>query len=139
MATRLRAVGASVDKRPLVGVARLARSWASGCAARWLNQYVSIPAGYQHRWVALRGVAETATDQHGPAVFVLYLREMDTLAPVQRSERMSRVKSKDTKPELAVRQILSRLGFRYRLHDSALPGSPDIVFRRREKIVFVHG
>lgn len=64
---------------------------------------------------------------------------MDTLTPAQRSERMSRVRSKDTKPEMTVRRLVHRMGFRYRLHDRALPGNPDLVFPSRCKIIFVHG
>ena len=64
---------------------------------------------------------------------------MDTLTPEQRSERMSRVRSKDTKPELLVRRIVHGMGFRYRLHRRELPGTPDLVFPKRGKIIFVHG
>lgn len=64
---------------------------------------------------------------------------MDTLAPEQRSERMSRVRGKDTKPELIVRRLLHGLGYRYRLHAGDLPGKPDIVFRGRRKAIYVHG
>lgn len=64
---------------------------------------------------------------------------MDTLTTAERSERMSRVRSKDTKPEITVRSIVHRMGYRYRLHDRSLPGSPDLVFPRRGKIIFVHG
>ena len=63
----------------------------------------------------------------------------DTLSPSQRSERMSRIRSKDTRPELAVRQMVHSMGFRYRLHQSHLPGSPDLVFPARKKIIFIHG
>jgi DNA mismatch endonuclease (patch repair protein) len=52
---------------------------------------------------------------------------------------MSAVRTKDTGPELVVRQILTRLGYRYRLHRKDLPGRPDIVFPRRKKVIFVHG
>lgn len=52
---------------------------------------------------------------------------------------MARVKSRDTGPELTVRRILTRMGHRYRLHRVDLPGTPDIVFIRRRKAVFVHG
>lgn len=52
---------------------------------------------------------------------------------------MSRVRGKDTKPELIVRRIAHRLGFRFRLHRSDLPGRPDLVFPARRKVVFVHG
>jgi DNA mismatch endonuclease (patch repair protein) len=64
---------------------------------------------------------------------------LDTLTPAQRSERMSRVRSKDTKPEMRVRSLVHRMGFRYRLHDRSLPGNPDMVFPSRGKIIFVHG
>ncbi|MFZ1963062.1 MAG: DNA mismatch endonuclease Vsr [Roseiarcus sp.] len=64
---------------------------------------------------------------------------MDTLTPVERSERMSRVRAKDTSPELAVRSTIHRLGYRYRLHARTLPGHPDLVFAMRRKVVFVHG
>lgn len=66
-------------------------------------------------------------------------RPMDTLTTEQRSERMSRIRSKDTKPELAVRGLLHGLGYRYRLHKIGLPGKPDLVFSARKKIIFVHG
>ena len=64
---------------------------------------------------------------------------MDTLTARERSERMSRIKGKDTKPELAVRRLVHRMGYRYRLHGRGLPGRPDMVFARRRKVVFVHG
>ena len=64
---------------------------------------------------------------------------MDNLTARQRSETMRRVHSVDTSPELALRHFLHRLGYRYRLHDSALPGKPDLVFPARRKIIFVHG
>lgn len=52
---------------------------------------------------------------------------------------MSRIRSKNTKPELAVRKYLYARGFRYRLHDSRLPGKPDIVLRKYKTAIFVHG
>ena len=64
---------------------------------------------------------------------------MDTLTPAQRSIVMSRVRSKDSRPELFVRKLVFALGYRYRLHARDLPGHPDIVFRKRSKIIFVHG
>lgn len=64
---------------------------------------------------------------------------MDTMTPEQRSERMSRVRSKDTKPELEVRRLVHSLGYRYRLHGNDLPGHPDLVFRKYRKVIFVHG
>jgi DNA mismatch endonuclease (patch repair protein) len=63
----------------------------------------------------------------------------DTLSPKERSERMSRVRSKNTKPEMSVRQLLFSMGYRYRLHLRAVPGNPDIVFLPRKKAIFVHG
>jgi DNA mismatch endonuclease, patch repair protein len=59
--------------------------------------------------------------------------------PPERSRQMARVRSKDTKPEMAVRRLVHRLGYRYRLHRRDLPGSPDIVFPGRRKVIFVHG
>lgn len=64
---------------------------------------------------------------------------MDSLTKAQRSERMSRVRSKDTGPELCVRRLIHGLGYRYRLHGVGLPGRPDLVFRARRKVVAVHG
>ncbi|MFN4089285.1 MAG: very short patch repair endonuclease [Alphaproteobacteria bacterium] len=52
---------------------------------------------------------------------------------------MQSVKGRDTGPERIVRRILHRAGYRYRLHDRRLPGTPDIVFRSRRKAIFVHG
>ena len=63
----------------------------------------------------------------------------DTLSPTERSERMGRVRSKDTKPEKIIRRLVFSLGFRYRLHDVTLPGKPDLVFRSRRKVIFIHG
>ena len=64
---------------------------------------------------------------------------MDTLSPTQRSERMSRIKARDTKPEMVVRRMLHGLRYRFRLHRRDLPGSPDLVFPSRKKAIFVHG
>jgi DNA mismatch endonuclease (patch repair protein) len=52
---------------------------------------------------------------------------------------MGRIRGKDTKPELVVRSIAHRLGYRFRLHRRDLPGSPDLVFPGRRKVIFVHG
>lgn len=52
---------------------------------------------------------------------------------------MRAVKGADTKPEMAVRRMLHRLGYRYRLHAAGLPGKPDLVFPSRRKVIFVHG
>jgi DNA mismatch endonuclease (patch repair protein) len=64
---------------------------------------------------------------------------MDTLTPAQRSERMSRVKGKNTKPELIMRRLVHSLGYRFRLHGAKLPGRPDLVFAGRKAVIFVHG
>ncbi|MFC5522663.1 very short patch repair endonuclease [Polaromonas jejuensis] len=64
---------------------------------------------------------------------------MDTLTPEARSRLMSRIRGKDTKPELIVRSVLHRLGFRFRIHRKDLPGRPDIVLPRHKKVVLVHG
>lgn len=63
----------------------------------------------------------------------------DTLTKSERSERMSRIRGKDTKPELMVRRVVHGMGYRYRLHRRELPGAPDIVFGRLRKVIFVHG
>lgn len=64
---------------------------------------------------------------------------MDVHSPEQRSFNMSKIKGRDTKPELMVRKWLWIRGYRYRLHDINLPGKPDIVFPGRKKVIFVHG
>lgn len=64
---------------------------------------------------------------------------MDIVSPSRRSQMMGRIRSKDTVPELIVRRIAHRLGYRFRLHRRDLPGSPDLVFVSRKKAVFVHG
>ena len=63
----------------------------------------------------------------------------DTFDKEKRSWVMSRVSSKNTKPEIVVRRMLWSMGFRYRLYVAKLPGKPDIVFPGRKKVVFVHG
>lgn len=64
---------------------------------------------------------------------------MDTLTPKQRRKCMSAIRAKDTKPERVVRRIVHGLGFRFRLHATDLPGKPDLVFRSRHAVIFVHG
>ena len=63
----------------------------------------------------------------------------DVHEPEVRSYNMSRIKAKDTKPEMLVRKFLHARGFRYKLHDKTLPGKPDIVLPKFNTIVFVHG
>ena len=57
----------------------------------------------------------------------------------RRSANMAAIRSKNTKPEVIVRQLVYGLGYRYRLHCKDLPGKPDLVFRSRRKVIFVHG
>lgn len=64
---------------------------------------------------------------------------MDKLTPEQRSRNMSRIRSRDTRPEKLVRSILHHMGFRFRLHRKDLPGRPDIVLPRHHTIILVHG
>ena len=56
-----------------------------------------------------------------------------------RSFNMSRIRSKDTKPEMAVRKYLHALGFRYRLHNKNLPGKPDIYLKKYNTAILIHG
>lgn len=63
----------------------------------------------------------------------------DVLTPAQRSFNMSRIRGKNTAPEMAVRRLVHGMGFRYRLHGAALPGKPDLVFAGRRRVIFVHG
>lgn len=64
---------------------------------------------------------------------------MDTLTREQRSALMSWIRGKGSRPELSVRRVAHRLGFRFRLHRRDLPGAPDLVFPRHRKVIFVHG
>lgn len=64
---------------------------------------------------------------------------MDTLTPDKRSKLMSRVRARDTRPEMAVRRAVHRMGLRFRLHRNDLPGRPDIVLPRHKMAIFVHG
>lgn len=64
---------------------------------------------------------------------------MDRVSRLVRSRIMASVKTKNTLPEMALRQIIHRMGFRYALHRKDLPGRPDLVFVRMQKIIFVHG
>jgi DNA mismatch endonuclease (patch repair protein) len=63
----------------------------------------------------------------------------DTLSTEERSRLMSRIRGKDTKPELVVRRLLHSMGYRFRLHRRDLPGNPDIVLPSRRICIFVHG
>lgn len=63
----------------------------------------------------------------------------ETLTKQQRSRIMAAVKSRNTKPEIVVRRLVHRLGYRFRLHGRDLPGTPDIVLPRLRKVINVHG
>jgi DNA mismatch endonuclease (patch repair protein) len=63
----------------------------------------------------------------------------DVHSPEVRSYNMSRIRSKNTRPELLLRKALFAHGFRYRLHDKSLPGKPDIVLKKYMTAIFVHG
>jgi DNA mismatch endonuclease (patch repair protein) len=63
----------------------------------------------------------------------------DVFTQQKRSEIMSRIKGKDTKPEKIVRSLLHEMGYRFRLHVDNIPGKPDIVLARHHKIIFING
>lgn len=63
----------------------------------------------------------------------------DPCSPQLRSAVMARIRSKNTRPELMVRRYLFRNGFRFRIHDKRLPGTPDIVMPKYRTVIFVHG
>ena len=63
----------------------------------------------------------------------------DIVSPAVRSHMMRAVKSKNTKPEIVVRTVLHRLGFRFRLHRTDLPGKPDLVLPKYRAVIFIHG
>lgn len=63
----------------------------------------------------------------------------DTLSPGARSERMGRIRGKNTGPEMVVRRLVHAMGYRYRIHRKDLPGRPDLAFITRRKVIFVHG
>lgn len=64
---------------------------------------------------------------------------MDTLTPQERSVRMSRVRSRDTKPELLLRKLVWSLGYRYRKNTANIVGRPDLAFPGRRRVIFLHG
>ena len=67
------------------------------------------------------------------------LQVADRLSKATRSRLMSRIRCRDTKPEIIVRKALHCMGFRFRLHDKGLPGKPDIVLPKWKTVIFVHG
>ncbi len=64
---------------------------------------------------------------------------MDVFSREKRSQIMSRISGKNTKPELVVRSLLHNMGYRFRLHRKDLPGKPDITLSKHQKVIFVHG
>ena len=64
---------------------------------------------------------------------------MDRISKEHRSWNMSRIKGKDTKPEIRVRKMMHRMGYRFRIHRKDLPGRPDIVLPKYKTVIFVHG
>jgi len=64
---------------------------------------------------------------------------MDHVSKAKRSQIMAAVASKDTSLELKVRRLIHSMGYRYRLHRKELPGTPDLVFAGRRKVIFIHG
>lgn len=64
---------------------------------------------------------------------------MDSLSPEKRSENMRRIRHKNTKPEMKIRSLLHRCGYRFRLHRKDLPGKPDIVLAKYKTVIFVNG
>lgn len=64
---------------------------------------------------------------------------VDRLTKEQRHRNMTAIRGQNTKPEIEVRKLLHRLGYRYKLHDRTLPGTPDIVLPRFRAVVMVHG
>jgi DNA mismatch endonuclease, patch repair protein len=63
----------------------------------------------------------------------------DVLTPAQRRLNMSRIRSTNSVPEMRVRRLTHGMGYRYTVHDEGLPGTPDLVFASRRKVIFVHG
>ena len=63
----------------------------------------------------------------------------DVFSVEKRSKIMSSIKSYDTQPELMIRSLIHRMGYRFRLRNASLPGSPDIVLPRHKKVIFIHG
>lgn len=64
---------------------------------------------------------------------------VDRISKEHRSWNMSRIRGKDTKPEITLRSLMHRAGFRFRLHDKKLPGKPDLVLPKHNTVIFVNG
>lgn len=75
---------------------------------------------------------------------ILYVKStqtitMDIVDKQTRSRMMANIKGKNTRSEITIRSLLHRQGFRFRIHDKSLPGTPDLVFRKYKAVIFVHG
>ncbi len=127
---RLVAHSASAEPAPLANIRALPESEIRICA---------ITLERQKRHLAHAPKSNLDERNFAHPVATGYPAAMDTLTPQQRSERMSRVRGRNTKPELVVRRIAHGLGYRFRLHRRELPGAPDLVFPSRRKVIFVHG
>jgi len=90
------------------------------------------PAPSRH--AALSSPGDDSNARNAPAATIL-----DTLTAEHRSAVMSRIRGKDTLPELQVRKLAHAMGYRFRLHRRDLPGTPDLVFPRLRKAILVHG
>ena len=64
---------------------------------------------------------------------------MDVFTKKKRSSVMAKIKAKDTKPEILVRKLLHRMGYRFRLHNKHLPGKPDVCLEKYNTVIFIHG
>ena len=64
---------------------------------------------------------------------------VDVLTPARRSYCMSQIRSTETRPEMMVRSLVHRMGYRFRLHKRDLPGTPDLVLPKHQAVIFVHG
>jgi DNA mismatch endonuclease (patch repair protein) len=84
-------------------------------------------------------MAHVPTGEHSSGNVIIIASMADTRSKEQRSRIMRSVGSRDTGPELTIRRLLHRLGYRYTLHRQDLPGRPDIVFSGRKRAIFVHG
>jgi DNA mismatch endonuclease (patch repair protein) len=110
---------------------------------------VRLPYYSRNSIGALRDMPHLRPQGHYQSPRLKLLRKMPSRAkskpksserrPMTRSEVMSRVRSSNTKPELAVRRALWAAGFRYRLHDTRIPGRPDATVASRMLAIFVHG
>jgi DNA mismatch endonuclease (patch repair protein) len=89
--------------------------------------------------VGLCGSSLEKGDWSSTKIFLRSDIDMDIMSQEQRSKLMSRIRGRNTTPELTVRSMLHRLGYRFRLHRKDLPGTPDIVFPSKRRVVFIDG